>query len=437
MQSSAGTWGPPVILRRYSGTKGTLWFEGDSIWVADADGQRMVSLHPTSSRCRRSASHRLHGHRLRLLARPRHRPRSVHPVVRAVPRRHRWRSVPDRPDPGDLCRRSCRHAGHGRDPPVVRRARVGGDTASEAERGSRLRGRTGSPLVGEHIGARTLRVEDPRLVTGRGRYVDDIRIPGILHAAFVRSNVAHGRIRSVDVARGARRARRAAGRGGPRPRRARRHAPASGPGRVPRAAVPGARRRQGAMHGRAARDRRGREPGARGGRVRARRRRHRAAARGGVDRRRTRSVERTPVRGARHQRRVPPRGQLRRRRRRVRAGAHDRVGDVHAGAHGQRPARRTARSSPTSTPSRARSRSTSRTRTRTRCGCRSRRCSTTHPTSSRCGAATSAAPSARRRTPSREEIAVCAAPRAARAPGEVDRRPRREPARRRSRRATT
>src|SRR6185436_10022191 len=62
-----------------------------------------------------------------------------------------------------------------------------------------------SRLVGEHIGARTLRVEDPRLVTGRGRYVDDIRIPGILHAAFVRSNVAHGRIRSVDVraARGA------------------------------------------------------------------------------------------------------------------------------------------------------------------------------------------------------------------------------------------
>ena len=53
--------------------------------------------------------------------------------------------------------------------------------------------------MAELIGARTPRVEDPRLVTGRGRYVDDIRIPGILHAAFVRSNVAHGRIRSVDV----------------------------------------------------------------------------------------------------------------------------------------------------------------------------------------------------------------------------------------------
>ena len=59
--------------------------------------------------------------------------------------------------------------------------------------------------MAELIGARTPRVEDPRLVTGRGLYVDDIRIPGILHAAFVRSNIAHGRIRSVDVsaARGA------------------------------------------------------------------------------------------------------------------------------------------------------------------------------------------------------------------------------------------
>ncbi len=46
MQSSAGTWGPPVIHRRYSGTKGTLWFEGDDIWVADADGQRKIDPPP-------------------------------------------------------------------------------------------------------------------------------------------------------------------------------------------------------------------------------------------------------------------------------------------------------------------------------------------------------------------------------------------------------
>jgi len=42
-------------------------------------------------------------------------------------------------------------------------------------------------------------VEDPRLITGRGTYVDDIRLEGTLHAVFVRSPVAHALIRSVDV----------------------------------------------------------------------------------------------------------------------------------------------------------------------------------------------------------------------------------------------
>ena len=32
------------------------------------------------------------------------------------------------------------------------------------------------------IGARVLRAEDPRILTGRGRYVDDIVLPGMLHA---------------------------------------------------------------------------------------------------------------------------------------------------------------------------------------------------------------------------------------------------------------
>jgi predicted dehydrogenase len=46
MQSTAGAWGPPVVIRRYSGTKGTLWFEGDDIWVADADGARLMEPPP-------------------------------------------------------------------------------------------------------------------------------------------------------------------------------------------------------------------------------------------------------------------------------------------------------------------------------------------------------------------------------------------------------
>jgi carbon-monoxide dehydrogenase large subunit len=49
------------------------------------------------------------------------------------------------------------------------------------------------------IGARVLRAEDPRILTGRGRYIDDIALPGMLHAAFKRSTVPHGRLVSIDV----------------------------------------------------------------------------------------------------------------------------------------------------------------------------------------------------------------------------------------------
>lgn len=49
------------------------------------------------------------------------------------------------------------------------------------------------------VGERLARVEDPRLLTGRGRFVDDLQRPGLLHAAFVRSDLAHGRIRSIEA----------------------------------------------------------------------------------------------------------------------------------------------------------------------------------------------------------------------------------------------
>ncbi len=44
------------------------------------------------------------------------------------------------------------------------------------------------------------RVEDPRLVKGIGTYVDDIRLPGLLHAAILRSPYAHARITRIDTA---------------------------------------------------------------------------------------------------------------------------------------------------------------------------------------------------------------------------------------------
>ncbi len=50
-----------------------------------------------------------------------------------------------------------------------------------------------------YTGASVKRSEDPRILTGAGRYVDDIKLPGMLHAAFVRSPMAHARVLSVDV----------------------------------------------------------------------------------------------------------------------------------------------------------------------------------------------------------------------------------------------
>ena len=44
------------------------------------------------------------------------------------------------------------------------------------------------------------RREDPRFITGRGQYVDDLKLPGMTYAAFVRSPHAHARIRKIDTA---------------------------------------------------------------------------------------------------------------------------------------------------------------------------------------------------------------------------------------------
>jgi len=49
------------------------------------------------------------------------------------------------------------------------------------------------------IGKRVLRNEDPRLLTGQAQFVDDVEIPGLLHAAFLRSDHAHARLLGLDV----------------------------------------------------------------------------------------------------------------------------------------------------------------------------------------------------------------------------------------------
>jgi carbon-monoxide dehydrogenase large subunit len=49
-----------------------------------------------------------------------------------------------------------------------------------------------------NVGSVVYRTEDPALLTGQGRYVDDISMPGMLEVAFVRSSEAHARIKGVD-----------------------------------------------------------------------------------------------------------------------------------------------------------------------------------------------------------------------------------------------
>ncbi len=51
----------------------------------------------------------------------------------------------------------------------------------------------------QHIGRSVLRIEDPPLLRGEGRFVDDIVMPGLLEAAIVRAPHAHALIRSIDA----------------------------------------------------------------------------------------------------------------------------------------------------------------------------------------------------------------------------------------------
>jgi aerobic carbon-monoxide dehydrogenase large subunit len=56
------------------------------------------------------------------------------------------------------------------------------------------------PEAKRWVGGGVLRKEDPELLTGQGRYVDDIALPGMLWLAFVRSPVARATIASIDTA---------------------------------------------------------------------------------------------------------------------------------------------------------------------------------------------------------------------------------------------
>ena len=57
-----------------------------------------------------------------------------------------------------------------------------------------------APTAARWVGQSVKRREDPRLLTGHGRYVDDVTMPRLLHAHFVRSPIARGTLSDVDVA---------------------------------------------------------------------------------------------------------------------------------------------------------------------------------------------------------------------------------------------
>src|SRR5512137_2127718 len=54
-------------------------------------------------------------------------------------------------------------------------------------------------MTKKYIGKRITRNEDVRLLTGQALFVDDVDLPGMLHAAFLRSDYAHARLKSVDA----------------------------------------------------------------------------------------------------------------------------------------------------------------------------------------------------------------------------------------------
>ena len=44
LQSTPAAWGPPLAATRIAGSRGTLWIQGDEVWVADASGSRRLEV---------------------------------------------------------------------------------------------------------------------------------------------------------------------------------------------------------------------------------------------------------------------------------------------------------------------------------------------------------------------------------------------------------
>src|SRR5262249_40142885 len=78
-----------------------------------------------------------------------------------------------------------------------RRPRAG--AAARSRRGMRARGGGGGEISGTWCGRSVRRIGAAPLLRGRGHFVDDIVLPRLLNACFVRSPVAHARLLGIDT----------------------------------------------------------------------------------------------------------------------------------------------------------------------------------------------------------------------------------------------
>src|SRR4051794_16743842 len=53
--------------------------------------------------------------------------------------------------------------------------------------------------MGQYLGESVKRVEDPRFIQGKGRYVANLKLPGMLSVAIKRSPYAHAKIKNIDA----------------------------------------------------------------------------------------------------------------------------------------------------------------------------------------------------------------------------------------------
>src|SRR4051812_30631237 len=83
------------------------------------------------------------------------------------------------------------------EPPAAKGGPRGGGGGRGRGAGGRRAG--GAPPAAKWVGQPLKRKEDPRLIMGRARYIDDVNVTGQLWASFVRSPEAHAKIVSIDT----------------------------------------------------------------------------------------------------------------------------------------------------------------------------------------------------------------------------------------------